>query len=180
MKLVKWWCMSRRNHIGEKVRLYNKLGISKVGGIVGGCTVTRFFCDSVILLLGAKNSKFEFFWREKMQNPQFGAQYQFSQKFIRFFIIQTPRKVGKCHNSCKNFKFQFSRQKFEFDFLAPKMSNFSVLLGLQNFSLQQSGLNQKMPLIKVVQIGLLYHQLRAFPQILTLTIVKIFDKVQEM
>ena len=38
---------------------------SKVGGIVGGCTVTRFFCDSVILLMSAKNLKFEFCWREK-------------------------------------------------------------------------------------------------------------------
>ena len=94
-------------------------------------------------------------------------------------MIQAPPKVIKCHKSCKNSKFQFSRHQFEFDFSAPKIFNFSVSLGPLNFALQQSGFNQKMPLIKVVQIGLLYHQLRAFFQILTLTIVTFFEKVQE-
>ena len=37
-----------------------------------------------------------------------------------------------------------------------------------------------MPLIKVVQIGPLYQQLRAFPQALTLTIVIFFEKTQDI
>ena len=37
-----------------------------------------------------------------------------------------------------------------------------------------------MPLLKVLQIGPLYHQLRrAFPQILTLTLVKMFENAQK-
>ena len=36
-----------------------------------------------------------------------------------------------------------------------------------------------MPQIKVLQIGPLYHQLRAFPQILTLTLVKMFENAQK-
>ena len=62
---------------------------------------------------------------------------------------QVYPKVGNCHNTCKNFKIQFSRQKFEFDFLAPKMSYFSIFLGSLNFALKQSGLNKKMPPIKL-------------------------------
>ena len=62
---------------------------------------------------------------------------------------QVYPKVGNCHNTCKNFKIQFSRQKFEFDFLTPKMSYFSIFLGSLNFALKQSGLNKKMPPIKL-------------------------------
>ena len=36
-----------------------------------------------------------------------------------------------------------------------------------------------MPQIKVLQIGPLYHQLRAFPHILTLTLVKMFENAQK-
>ena len=36
-----------------------------------------------------------------------------------------------------------------------------------------------MPVMKVVQIGPLYHQLKAFPQILTLTIVKFGRKFEK-
>ena len=41
--------------------LVNLLGTAKVGGVLGSCTVTRFFCDFTSGLLGAINSKFEFF-----------------------------------------------------------------------------------------------------------------------
>ena len=105
--------------------------------------------DSVNLLLGAKNSKFEFFWWDKIQYPQFEAQY-------KCFIIQSPPKVSKCHKNCRNFKFQFSRQKFKFEFFAPKKPNFSTSFSFYNFDIKQSCLNQDMPLIKVVQIGPLY------------------------
>ena len=94
-------------------------------------------------------------------------------------MIQTPPKVSKYHKSCKNFIFLFSRQKFEFDFLAPKTPDFSTFLILQNFYIKQSCSNRNMPLIKVVQIGPLYHQLKAFPQILTLTIVKFSEEVKK-
>ena len=66
---------------------------SKVGGIVGGCTVTRFFCDSVISPLGAKISKFEFCWREKMQNPRCGAQYQLFGNFEVASSFKHPHKL---------------------------------------------------------------------------------------
>ena len=39
--------------------------------------------------------------------------------------------------------------------------------------------NKKMPQIKVLQIGPFYHQFRAFPQILTLTLVKMFENAQK-
>ena len=102
--------------------------------------------------------------------------------FLSCPIIKTPQKVQNCLNLKANFDFHFCRQKFKFEFLAPKLafslhiSGFFPSLCILSFN---SCSNKKMPQIKVLQIGPLYHQLRAFPQILTLTLVKMFENVQK-
>ena len=77
-------------------------------------------------------------------------------------ILQHPQKLVSSIK-LQELIFQFSRQKFEFYFLAPKNPDFSTFLILQNFYIKQSCLNRNMPLIKFVHIGPLYHQLKAFP-----------------
>ena len=44
-------------------------------------------------------------------------------------IIPIPLKVKNCSKSAKNIKIYFSRQKFKFDFLAPKLDFDTIFQG---------------------------------------------------
>ena len=89
---------------------------SKVGGIVGGCTVTHFFCDSGISLLGAKNSKLVICWREKIQNPKFWAQCKFFRNFVVASSSKHQHKLVNATIFARTSNFSFPAKNFNLIF----------------------------------------------------------------
>ena len=79
-----------------------------------------------------------------------------------------------------NFDFHFCRQKFKFEFLAPKLAYFLHISGLfpSLYILSiNSCSNRKMTLMKILQICPHYPQIKRFLDMMTLPLVKLFEQV---
>ena len=90
----------------------------EISWLTQGGTVTRYSCDSVILLLGAKNSKFEFFWREKFNIHNLGPY----TNFLKFFEVASsskhPQKLVNATKVAGTSNFSFPAKNSNLNFSA--------------------------------------------------------------